>query len=191
MNCHYHPDREAKVKCSGCNEPLCDQCSASQKNGSIKCSRCIAIEAANQASEGIEQRFEKKAKKEQDKDAQKETRKKVIRIFQAGVILVCLIVIFFQLSPMLSEPEEAKPLRHGSYNTDEQTDACINVLWQIAQLLQKGEVPGEDILCPESNVPFVIEQTDSDIIVRAPRPELYGYKEMRVSKKYPVPELIK
>lgn len=191
MKCHYHPDIEARVQCSGCNEPLCDQCSGPQKDGVHKCSRCIALDAANEASAGIEQRFEAKARKEQDKEARGETRKRLVKVLQAGIILICLVIIFFQLSPLLSESKDAKPLRHGSYDTDEKTDRCINVLWQVAQLLQKDELPGDNIFDPESKTPYVIEKTDSDIIVRAPKPELYGFKEIRVSKQYPVPELIK
>ncbi|MFC1866699.1 hypothetical protein ACFL0H_00985 [Thermodesulfobacteriota bacterium] len=191
MNCHYHPDRETKVQCSGCNQPLCDQCSAPQKDGSYKCSRCIAVDAAREAAEGIDQRMGEKARKVQDKEARREIRKRVRLVFQAGVILICLVIIFFQLYPLLSESKDAKPLRHGSYETDEQTDRCINALWQIAQLLQKDKLPGDNILCPRSKMPFVIEETNSDIIVRAPKPELYGFKNMQVSKKYPVPELVK
>ena len=36
-----------------------------------------------------------------------------------------------------------------------------------------------------------LQQTDADVVVRAPNPQLYGLREIRVSKSKPIPELIK
>lgn len=190
MNCHYHPDRKADAHCSECRKPLCDQCAIPQKDGAKICSRCIAINAANEASEGINQRLDEKALREENIEVQKMRKKRTQTMLQACFILACLAIITFQISSMMSY-ETNRPLRHGTYNTNSQTDKCIAILWEISKNLQKDIIPGDDILCPGSKKPFEVEKTDGDIIVRSPQPELYGFKDIRVSQKNPVPRLIK
>ncbi|MFC1838720.1 hypothetical protein ACFL1N_03995 [Thermodesulfobacteriota bacterium] len=190
MNCHYHPDRKADAHCSDCRKPLCELCAASQKDGSNKCSRCIAIDAANEASEGISQHLEEKALKGEHIETQRERKKRRETILQVCFVLVCLAIIAFQISSMMSY-DTNRPLRHGTYNTGAQTDDCVTILWEISKKLQKDDIPGNNILCPGSKKPFEIEKTNGDIIVRSPAPELYGFKDIRVSRKHPVPRLIK
>ncbi|MFC1494559.1 hypothetical protein ACFL6W_04700 [Thermodesulfobacteriota bacterium] len=190
MNCHYHPDRNADAHCSECRKPLCDQCATPRGDGSSICSRCIAIDAANEASEGISQRLEEKALREENLEAQKETKKRRETILQICFILVCLAIITVQMSSIMAM-EADKPLRHGTFNTDTQTDKCITILWEISKNLQNGNVPDNNIICPESKRPFVVDKTNGDIIVRSPQPELYGFKDIRVSQSNPVPRLIK
>jgi len=87
--------------------------------------------------------------------------------------------------------QDVKPLRQGAYNTDAVTDQCIRNLWQVSRLIQEGKLPDDTLVCPASKKPFMVIQTKMDIIVRSPNPELYGFKDIRVSKKNPVPEIIK
>jgi hypothetical protein len=86
---------------------------------------------------------------------------------------------------------DEKPVRVGTYDTDAKTDQCIRDLWQISKILQEGKLPGKDMVCPASKKPYVVIRTDSDVVVRAPNPQLYGFREIRVSKGNPIPELIK
>ncbi|MBW2220639.1 MAG: hypothetical protein JRF40_14305, partial [Deltaproteobacteria bacterium] len=55
----------------------------------------------------------------------------------------------------------------------------------------EGKLPGNNIVCPVSKEPYVVTKTEDDVVVKVPKPELYGFKEMRVSKKNPVPIIIK
>ncbi len=87
--------------------------------------------------------------------------------------------------------QDIKPLRQDPYNTDVVTDQIIWNLWQISRLIQGGKLPDDTLVCPASKKPFMVIQTKMDIIVRSPNPELYGFKDIRVSKKNPVPEIIK
>jgi hypothetical protein len=108
------------------------------------------------------------------------------------ILIVCIGITIFQMPKLIAAlSEEEKPLRHGTFDTDEQTDQCIRNLWQISKILQEGNMPGDDIICPASQKPFVVVKTKEDVIVRSPNPELYGFKDIRVSKKSPVPEIVK
>ena len=58
-------------------------------------------------------------------------------------------------------------------------------------MLQEEKLPDNDIVCPVSKKPFVVIKTEDDVAVNVPNPGLYGFKEMLVSKKNPVPTIIK
>ena len=191
MNCFYHPDKRAETQCSGCGKNLCEQCSVAQKNGSALCSRCIALGAAEDASRGIESRIAEKERQAELKAARKYKRRRSVLLAQYLLIIIGLIVMAIQAPRIIALFEKEKPLRHGTYDTDSLTDQCIMDLWEISKLLQEGRLPGDDVLCPASERPYEIIKSDSDVIVRSPNPELYGFREIRVSKLKPVPELIK
>jgi hypothetical protein len=113
-------------------------------------------------------------------------------VFQWLVLIACLCIIAYQIPVFFSiNSSGEKPLRNGAYDTDDLTDQCIKNLWQISRLIQEGEMPNTSLVCPASNKPYDVIRTDGDIIVRSPNPELYGFKDIQVSKKKPIPELIK
>ena len=61
----------------------------------------------------------------------------------------------------------------------------------VLGIVQAGKLPDETLVCPASNKPFLVVKTKTDVIIRSPNPELYGFKDLRVSKNRPVPEIIK
>jgi hypothetical protein len=125
-------------------------------------------------------------------ERKRKLRKKWRLAGQWACLMVCVGIVLYQLPVLISTTRsEAKPLRHGTYNTDAMTDQCITNLWQISRLLQEGKTPDSNITCPASNQPYVVVREADDIIVRSPHPERYGFKDIRVSLKRPVPELIK
>jgi len=123
---------------------------------------------------------------------------KRIRKSRVGVTLLwitlfaCISIIAIQVPKLISVfIKEEKPIRYGPYSTDARTDQCIQNLWQISRGLQEGKLPDDSLVCPASNKPYQVVRTDDEIIVRSPSPELYGYREIRVSKRKPVPEIVK
>jgi len=123
---------------------------------------------------------------------------KRIRKSQIGVVLlwivlcVCISIIAIRAPKLISAfTQEPKPIRYGTYSTDAQTDQCIKNLWQISKVLQEGKLPGKDIACPVSKKPYVVDAMGGDIAVRCANPGLHGFKEIRVSKRFPRPEIIK
>ncbi|MFH2218491.1 MAG: hypothetical protein ABII68_02375 [Pseudomonadota bacterium] len=124
--------------------------------------------------------------------AEKRKKKKIWFICQWIVFITCIAVIIFQLPKLVSALKKInKPIRQGTYDTDGRTDQCIRNLWELAGFLQRKKSLPDDILDPASNKPYEVTQTKDETIVRSPSPELYGFKEIRASKKNPVPELIK
>ena len=191
MKCAYHADKTATAECSQCRKPLCEQCAIPEGDGSFICSRCIALKAAQEAGEGIDRRLEEKESKKQEQEAKKKKKSKMWVVCQWVILAACIAIIAIQVPGLMSTFEEKKPIRYGTYSTDERTDQCIKNLWHISKLLQEGKLPGKDILCPASQKPYVVTETEGDTVVRSPKPELYGFKEIRVSKNKPVPELIR
>lgn len=192
MDCHYHPEREASEKCFSCNKPLCNQCAMPHSNGSFICNRCIAMEAAKDVTQGVHQRIEAKAIRTDKEGVKKEKKKKLRIMVMILVLLICIGIIAFQTPGIISSLDKnEKPIRNGSYETDAQTDQCIRNLWQIARILQEGGDPGNDIVCPASGKPFILKKEGDDVVARTPNPELYGFKDIKVSKMKPIPELIK
>jgi len=191
MKCAYHADKTATAECSQCRKPLCEQCAIPEGDGSFICSRCIALKAAQEAGEGIDRRVEEKESKKQEQEVKKKKKSKMWVVCQWVILAACIAIIAIQVPGLMSTFEEKKPIRYGTYSTDARTDQCIKNLWHISRLLQEGKLPGKDILCPASQKPFVVTETEVDTVVRSPKPEVYGFKEIRVSKNKPVPELIR
>ena len=153
-------------------------------------------EDIRQAAEAALKDFDKEAaeqlKAREAREAEKEKCKTRRLIFQWIIIIVCLGIVGYRL-PKLADAlsRKAKPLRHGTLATDALTDQCIANLWKVSQRIQEGKPVGADLVCPTSKQPFVVRKIGDDVVIRSPRPELYGFKEIRVSKKKPMPELIK
>ena len=190
MDCRYHPGKASKVLCDRCKEPLCDECAIPQ-NGGVFCSRCIAFEAAQEAVNGIDLRLEEKKRKAGEREDRKRFKKMLWYAAQWGIVVIGLCVMAYRVPDLIRVLKEDKPLRNGTYKTDARTDECIRTLWGVAKLLQEGKRPGNEILCPVSKKPFIVKEQKGDIVARSPNPELYGFKEIRVSKRNPVPEVIK
>lgn len=191
MKCTYHPHRDAITKCSQCQKPLCDECAPSGKDKAVVCSRCAVLVAAQDASLGVDQRIKEKEGKKREREIRKKRKSKIWVVSQLVIIAACIAIIAIQVPKLMSTFEEEKPIRYGTYSTDAQTDQCIKNLWRISKLLQEGKLPGKDIVCPASKKPYVVTETERDVVVRSPNPQLYGFKEIRVSKNRPVPELIR
>jgi len=126
------------------------------------------------------------------RDAWKEKRKTMKTVSLWVVLLACVTVIGFQTPQLIASLiQEKKPHRHGTFATDARTDACIQNLWKISALLQQGQLPDKSLLCPASSKPFTVTVLEDDIVVSSPDPAKYGFRAIQVSKKKPVPELIK
>ena len=148
--------------------------------------------AAMEALEDFDKQEDERLEDQETREAEKEKRKTRRLIFQWTIIVVCLGIVGYQL-PKLADvlSRKAKPLRQGTLATDALTDQCIANLWKVSQRLQAGKPVGADLICPASKQPFEVREIGDDVVARSPRPELYGFREIRVSKKKPVPELIK
>jgi hypothetical protein len=169
-------DPKIKAVCKGCGKQL----SADEK-GAEYCSRCMIEQAEEYVPETPER-----------PSIRREKKSRTWLIVQVAIILAGIAIIALQTPRFIAAfKKEGQPLRQGTYATDAQADQCIKNLWHIARLLQEGKSPGPDIVCPISKKPYVIRDTGKDVVVSCPNPELHGFKEIRVSKRRPVPEVSK
>ena len=152
------------------------------------CTRQVAMDSLRDFARQEAQRLE-----DQEFLAQKkEKRKTAMVMVQWAVLIVCIGIIGYQFPKLTATFNSTeKSLRRGTVDTDTNTDRCIAILWQVSKHLQEGRPVGANLLCPLSGKPFVVETIGDDVVARSPRPDLYGFRQMQVSRKNPVPELIK
>lgn len=190
MKCAYHPDITATVKCSQCNKFLCVQCAVPEGDGLSICTRCLALKAAGEQTQEVARRREGDESKRRLREASKKRRGRIWTASLWGVILICLYILAIQ-APKLSGFKKLKPIRHGTYTTDTETDQCINNLWHISKQLQEGKLPDKEIVCPVSKKPYVLSAINNERVVLCPSPEIHGFKQILVRETRPIPELIK
>ena len=157
----------------------CKKCGKIVDSDQLYCSQCI-IELA-------EENITEPAEDMQKSPLPAKSRKKVIT--QCTILLVCIVIIAFQMPKLFAAFKEDQPIRRGTYETNEQTDQCINNLWHISRLLQDGKLPGNDIVCPASGKPYVIVKAGEDTVARCPNPGLHGFSEISASMRSPCPEV--
>lgn len=152
------------------------------------------IAPRDQALEALEEFKQERLAREEERasgEQEKEKRKKVWVIGQWVILAICAAIIVYQAPTLVwMTQSDVKPVRQGTRNTDERTDLCIQNLWKASKLIQEGRISESTLVCPASNKPFEVIRTEDDIIVRSPSPELYGVREIRVSRKNPVPKVL-
>jgi len=105
------------------------------------------------------------------------------------IVLVCLGLVAYQAPRIMAAFQEPKPVRMGTYATDAATDQCLKNLWQLAADLQQGKQgTAAGRVCPDSGKPYVFV-TGPNPEIHCPQPAAHGFRDISVSKRYPVPSL--
>ena len=95
--------------------------------------------------------------------------------------------LYFSMGPpSVLSVEEVRALEQAEARLNQ----CVQVFWQIAEVLKNDRVPDASLSCPEAGAPNIVTRTDEDIIVTHPRPELLGYAQIYVTRSNPIPMLI-
>jgi len=191
MNCNKHPALTALEKCSNCQTPMCEECLALAGGQKPVCIKCQAMLASKEVGSEIEKERSEAKERHDESQQEKKRKKKSILAIQAAIILAAIVVAVIQIPAITESLQAEQPVRIGTYETNSITDQCIEILWKTAKGLQDGILPGPDNVCPASNKPLVVSEENGDLIVRVPDPERYGFREIRVTKTHPVPELIR
>ncbi len=165
-------EKTAKKICQNCGNFF-----ASHDEGSKLCPQCIIDK-----QERIIEETEKRQSKEKSK-----TLRKIMFITASALIIAMLIVIYIQLPKIFEASKSGKPLRIGTYSTDEKTDACIKKLWEISKLMQENKKPDDTFVCPESKKPYVFDGNKAS----CPNPEKHRLKALFVTREKKMPEAIK
>lgn len=111
------------------------------------------------------------------------------RILIVILVILGVGIIAYQAPKLLLAFKDPKPVRMGTYETDETTDRCIRNLWQQAYLIQQGR-PDDSryIVCPATGKSYVFTRGPNPEI-HCPNPDRHGFRDIVVTKKNPVPEL--
>jgi hypothetical protein len=202
LKCESHPSVEAVALCSKCSLPLCGFCARFTDAGTY-CEACSnfaelstkvqskskptsqsSLEAMSAEdipnapkSDGLARRGEKPGTSE--------------KVHMAVVILSC-VFIAFQITGSLGTGKVLNP--QEIINQEQQRvalEGCVATFWEIAELLQQDRAPSNRLNCTGNSLPLIVTRTSDDIVVRHPQPQSLGYSEIVVSKKNPVPELIR
>ena len=191
MNCDRPPERAAAGECSICRIPMCDECLSSPLAQNSMCLTCSALQSSKEASATVIKEQTEAVLRQEDSQQNRKRRKKSILVLTVALVVAAIIVILIQIPVLRASFAPDQPVRIGTYKTNMITDECLEFLWETARGLQSGRLPGPDSVCPGGDKPLTVSREHEDVVVRFPNPERYGFKEIRVTKKYPVPEVIR
>ncbi|MCX8110267.1 MAG: Hpt domain-containing protein [Syntrophorhabdaceae bacterium] len=158
---------------------ICQNCGTifESKDEDIKfCPQCI-VEKQEKIIEKLEEKKEKK----------KSHIKTIMAVVASALVVAAVIVLIIQLPKILEETRPGKPIRIGTYATDENTDNCIKNLWEISRLLQENKRPYNSLTCPVTGSPYRLEENRA----LCPNPERHGLKALYVSRERKIPEAVK
>ncbi len=174
-------DRQ-EILCKGCGKLVTGSIEKqSCEDRDVYCSQCMMTRA---------ERYIKDTPVEKPK-LQRLRETVAWKVAMISVIIICFGVIAYQAPRIMSATKDPKPIRMGSYDTDEITDKCIKNLWQIAYLIQQGRpAAGQALACPATGKPYLI-RAGANAEVHCPNPGVHGFRDILVTKKNPVPELKK
>jgi hypothetical protein len=167
-------------RCKGCGRPVTGGIEKQPgKDEDVYCGQCMIDRA---------ERYIKDAPIEKLK-SQRFRETVAWKVAMILIFLICFGIIAYQVPGIISATKEPKPIRMGSYETDEVTDNCIKNLWQIAYLIQQGQLgDAQGIVCPATGKPYVIIQ-EPNTEAHCPNPGAHGFRDILVTKKTPVPEV--
>ncbi len=197
MKCENHPGVDSIDQCAVCSVPLCGICANFTDSG-VLCERCVQnqvnsafVDSQNKPSDDFKKMLNEPAavslapKKQRIEESIEKREKMHIAI----VILSC-VFIAVRLFTSIGSPGV---LNQSQVQAEElaiqQRTLCVQVFWEIAALLQEGELPNESLRCGELGVPNIISRVGDDIIVTHPNPRLLGFSELSVSKSNPIPRV--
>ena len=160
---------------------ICRKCGKVVNNDEPYCTQC-QVELAEENIADVE---------EDTIEAGPPEEKKGRRALLLVILLILIGTIIYQAPSFFAAFKEKQPIRQGTYDTDAQTDLCITNLWRISRMLEEGTLPDNNMVCPESGMTYIVTKDSKDIVVRCPNPGKHGLSELRVSKRYPCPEVKK
>jgi hypothetical protein len=104
------------------------------------------------------------------------------------VAVVCSLVILTQLPALPASFETTPSIRIGATDVDDDTDACIDTLWQVSSVLQYGSFRGEEWVEPITRQPYVVRDDDGHTVVECPNPAAHNLRSLHVSSAHRAPE---
>lgn len=193
--CHNHPSAPAIEQCSSCQTPLCGMC-ANFVDDVVLCEKC----EQNYQSEKFVSRQTRElerpeplvqARDEEEPQVPVQHRKKANPVaIQISVIVVCGVILAARLLVFPGTPSSAnnpdQVMREQEMTALAQ---CLLTFRQIGVALAEEGIPPTGLRCPDNAGANIVRETENDIIVTHPQPELYGFSRIEVSRLDPEPRL--
>lgn len=118
MKCAYHPHKEASAHCSICRKPLCDECAEQKAGEDIICGRCMALSAASDAANGVDER----KSKQEERKAEAAQKGKKPHVAMIVVIILAFFVllanVYMYMGPKVPEVAQFDPDQHPLLTAD-------------------------------------------------------------------------
>lgn len=165
-------------RCERCGRPLDEEAV-----GGTLCFACAALLADG----AVGQREKAATERERESAAAPERRRRILLV---AIIVVSVAVIAWRVPALLEVFERERPLRVGVSDTDAETDACIENLWEAASELQQGR-RATSLVCPATGEPYVYTEVGDDTVVSCPNPEEHGLTILESSRLEPAPKVVR
>lgn len=200
MKCEDHPNVEAIDECAKCKKPLCGFC-ANFTNDGVLCERCNqdAQTATHVEAQRVErpEHFESTIVEAASGDPILERRVSIEESIEKreklhmGIVIFSVLFIGWRLTTSIGNatPLSAPEIRAEEVLVD-RINQCATVFWDIAGVLQNGEIPDESMFCRDSADPNIVVELGDDVIIRHPHPGNLGYSEISVSRSNPIPSFV-
>jgi len=214
LRCEHHPGAAATAKCGICEIPICGVCS-NYTATAVLCDRCVnsvamsdlfasraaATKAKTKSAAGGSAAASSMSKlleegKSLNYDAptlqrQRKPRSKIWDMMHGVGIFGCFIFIGLQLFSNFGATAALSPSQVVAQERQRsQIDSCVQIFWEIAEMLKRGQMPDDGLRCADSVIPIIIAHVDNDIVARHPSPQLLGYSDIFVTSSNPVPVLV-
>ncbi len=164
--------------CRGCGRPL-EKTARGSDQWDVYCSSC-RIRLAEQHIPGGVTVFKTPSKKSQTK------------IIVKWILLIgCSVLIAVNSVVVVRLLAREKPKEFVPPNISKDAILCLSNLEEISELLQEGQLPPDSIVCPVSGEPYRVQIEEGDTIVSCPNPESHLLYGLQVSKKNPVPKVVR
>lgn len=160
MKCAYHPNKEAVTRCSLCQKPLCEECASSADGKDVVCSRCSILEAARDASQGVDERREEMEEKRLSRQARSKRKSRILTVALLALsVLVLAGNLYFYLKVRAPAAREFDPYEDLMVTADLVNDAILDYARD-----HNGKVPENLSDLPARYLPS--EKIDSSVLAK-------------------------
>lgn len=187
MGCLNHPNAPVAATCKKCGTELCGTCTRFLDSGEY-CEKCAAVAEAdaylksrdrNQEVRQVQAAQATTVRIEEEEVREKSRNKDRIYVW-GGAALGCLMVVAslaMYAYPNFMKSDEQIAQERSIMSLE----GCRQVFEAIGIMLSEGEIPGDSMSCPGTNIPNQVRRQGNKITVSHPNPRQFGLVELYVT----------
>lgn len=169
---------KSRAVCKKCGRPV-DGASYRARKGNVFCSSCM-IELAEQHIP------------DKTTTAGASSRKRQLKVLGKWILLIgCTALIIVNSAILVRLLVREKSGRFVPPEISKDATLCLSNLEHVSQCLKEGRLPPDSLLCPLSGEVYHAKVDEGDTVVFCPNPRLHMLRGLQVSKKNPVPEVVR